>query len=196
MKFFGVLCVIVVICLFGVVYSGECSPEEEGVTKRVECNRCICRRGLWLCTKKGCLTNLSKRELPIAADLRNIPCAPNDYFQIDCNTCYCNLEQSGYLCTENICSGDEYPLGGPSTQIPLANSSILLIANHTAQIINNTSDIEDNSTFVLPKIDLTVLRDPTRRHPKIFRLDGKAANSSVVPANATVVGSKISPSHH
>ncbi|XP_045478008.1 uncharacterized protein LOC123683152 [Harmonia axyridis] len=172
MKYFNVVGFFFVAYLLVVAYSGACMPEEEGSSKQLDCNRCRCRRGIWLCTKKGCLSNFFKRELPIAADLRNIPCAPNDYFQIDCNTCYCNLEQSGYLCTENICTGDDHV--GPSTQIPLANSSILLIANNTAQIINNASDIEDNSTSLLPKIDVTVLKDKTRRHPKIF--SSKAAD--------------------
>ncbi|KAK9883673.1 hypothetical protein WA026_001842 [Henosepilachna vigintioctopunctata] len=115
------------------------------------------------------LDQVLSREASIAADLKNIPCAPNDYFPIDCNTCYCNLEQSGYLCTEDTCTPDEIKSGGPMTQIPLANSSILLIANKTAQIVNNISDIEDNSTFNLPLIDVTKLRDPSGKRPRNFR---------------------------
>lgn len=42
-------------------------------------------------------------DVPVAADLKNTPCAPNDYFRIECNTCYCNIEKTGYLCTENLC---------------------------------------------------------------------------------------------
>ncbi|XP_044758897.1 uncharacterized protein LOC123316746 [Coccinella septempunctata] len=184
MKYFNVLGFFFLVYILVVVYSGACLPEEEGLSKHLECNRCRCRRGNWLCTKKGCVSNFFKRELPIAADLRNIPCAPNDYFQIDCNTCYCNLEQSGYLCTENICTGEDHSIGGPTTQIPLANSSILLIANNTAQIINKASDIEDNSTFALPKIDITALRDTSRRHPKIFRSN---SFKGVASSNATDV---------
>lgn len=37
------------------------------------------------------------------ADLKNTPCAPNDFFIIDCNRCYCNNERTGYVCAEKIC---------------------------------------------------------------------------------------------
>lgn len=41
--------------------------------------------------------------VPVAADLKNTPCAPNDYLVLDCNRCYCNMERTGYLCTVNVC---------------------------------------------------------------------------------------------
>lgn len=37
------------------------------------------------------------------ADLKNTPCASNDFFIIDCNRCSCNHEGTGYACTQNIC---------------------------------------------------------------------------------------------
>lgn len=42
-------------------------------------------------------------EVPVVIDLKNTPCAPNDFFMLDCNKCYCNVERTGYICTENIC---------------------------------------------------------------------------------------------
>lgn len=45
-------------------------------------------------------------DVSVTTDLKNTPCAPNDYFQLDCNTCYCNSAKTGYLCTDNICPPD------------------------------------------------------------------------------------------
>lgn len=37
------------------------------------------------------------------ADLKNTPCAPNDFFIIDCNRCHCTHEGAGYVCSQKIC---------------------------------------------------------------------------------------------
>lgn len=67
----------------------------------------------------------------MAADLKNTPCAPGDYFKIDCNTCYCNIEKTGYLCTENLC-----PLLDSVNNTLISDNTVL---NKTLLILNATS---------------------------------------------------------
>lgn len=75
-------------------------------------------------------------ETPLAADLKNTPCAPNDYFQIDCNTCYCNTERSGYLCTENIACHKEAE-SSTTKQITISKDALLFISDHQVQLVKD-----------------------------------------------------------
>lgn len=43
-------------------------------------------------------------EEPVEKEFNGTSCAPNDKFKIDCNTCYCNSDGSGYSCTEISCA--------------------------------------------------------------------------------------------
>ncbi|XP_018335187.1 G8 domain-containing protein DDB_G0286311 isoform X2 [Agrilus planipennis] len=61
--------------------------------------------------------------LPIK-DLKNTPCAPTDSFVLECNTCYCNGQGTGYLCTEKICP----------------------VIDQTSTVVANTSSPGDNTT--------------------------------------------------
>lgn len=78
---------------------------------------------------------------PLADDLRNTPCAPNDYFRIDCNMCYCNNEGTGYLCTENVGCHKEAE-SSTTKQIPLKKDTMLLITGHQVQVVKyyNSND--------------------------------------------------------
>lgn len=77
----------------------------------------------------------------VAEDLKDTPCAPNDYFQVDCNVCYCNLEHSGYLCTTNFCyNNDEFT----TVQIPLENDTMLILSRNGAKLIENASSMNDS----------------------------------------------------
>lgn len=80
--------------------------------------------------------------VPVAADLKNTPCAPNDYFKIDCNTCYCNIDKTGYLCTENLCPITE----PPATETP--NSTVLALNSTTpvAEAVPQSETISLNET--------------------------------------------------
>ncbi|CAH0564725.1 unnamed protein product [Brassicogethes aeneus] len=91
-----------------------------------------------------------KREIPIAADLKNTPCAPNDYFKLECNTCYCNIERSGYLCTENFCP-DYVP--DKTSEIRLSNDTKVVITNGDVKLVKeNAKEAQiDNNLFMLPQ---------------------------------------------
>ncbi|EFA05320.1 hypothetical protein TcasGA2_TC015478 [Tribolium castaneum] len=129
-----------------------------GDTKFKDCNFCKCTNGAFECTEKKC-PDRGKRGVPVAADLKNTPCAPNDYFKIDCNTCYCNIEKTGYLCTENLCPLTE----PPATDAPPNNATIALndtvtestVANffNTTESISNHSDTGGGTT---PSLNVTL----------------------------------------
>lgn len=87
----------------------------------------------------------------MAADLKNTPCAPNDYFMIDCNTCYCNLEHTGYLCTENYCRDGDVLLDPTKTsEIRLSNDTRVVITNGDVKLVrdNETEPEIDNNLSV------------------------------------------------
>jgi hypothetical protein len=82
--------------------------------------------------------------VPVAADLKNTPCAPNDYFKLDCNTCYCNIDKTGYLCTENLC-----PISEPTTE---SQSNDTVASNNTASVnetVPQTATASLNETVLL-----------------------------------------------
>lgn len=80
---------------------------------------------------------------PLTDDLKNTPCAPNDYFRIDCNMCYCNNEGTGYLCTENIGCHKEAE-SSTTKQIPLKKDTMLLITDHQVRVVKDYNS-NDNS---------------------------------------------------
>lgn len=93
--------------------------------------------------------NFFHLETPLAADLKNTPCAPTDYFKIDCNTCYCNADGSGYLCTENIACHKEAE-SSTTKQITLSKDTMLFITDHQVQIVKDYNS-NDNSISRIPQ---------------------------------------------
>ncbi|CAH1989636.1 unnamed protein product [Acanthoscelides obtectus] len=81
-----------------------------------------------------------RSETPVAADLKDTPCAPNDYFKIDCNTCYCNMDRTGYLCTENLCTGSDDDVTRETTRIPLADDKMLIISPKGVKLVSDHSN--------------------------------------------------------
>ncbi|XP_060523170.1 uncharacterized protein LOC132700070 [Cylas formicarius] len=132
----------------------ECTPGER---VKQDCNICQCTSaGVLVCPKVGCPKRKreadtaafheyllrSKRESDIAEDLKTTPCAPNDFFTIDCNTCYCNIDRSGYLCTQNSCLHSETIASYDSTtSIPLTNGTQLLIFNERHEVLGKIDNV-------------------------------------------------------
>lgn len=81
-------------------------------------------------------------ETSLAADLKNTPCARNDYFQIDCNVCYCNNDGTGYLCTENDCRKEVE--SSTAKQITISKDTMLLLTNRQVQVVKDYNS-NDNS---------------------------------------------------
>lgn len=78
-------------------------------------------------------------EAPVAADLRNTPCAPNDFFVLDCNRCRCNHERTGYICSQNIC-----PSG--TVQTPTRQNNSTRSASTARQEISVSTDLNENAS--------------------------------------------------
>ncbi|KAJ8976395.1 hypothetical protein NQ317_003945 [Molorchus minor] len=97
-------------------------------------------------------------DAPFFADLKVTPSAPNDFFKVDCNTCYCNIDRTGYLCTDNRCSEANYRLQ-TTTQIPLTNDSMLVVSNTEVKLVENLNSTTTPS--VVSQIART--RRPRRR---------------------------------
>ncbi|XP_049942524.1 serine protease inhibitor I/II-like [Schistocerca serialis cubense] len=76
--------------------ASECTP---GDTKKEDCNTCRCTpTGVWVCTRKGCVTKREADESSIVK--REVQsCTPNSSFRIDCNTCTCNSGGTSASCT-------------------------------------------------------------------------------------------------
>jgi hypothetical protein len=130
----------------GVAYSQEQSKDRE--TRIDDCNHCYCYNNTWICSLVPCHptppSRRVKRGVPVAADLKNTPCAPNDYFKLDCNTCYCNIDKTGYLCTENLC-----PISEPTTE---SQSNDTVASNNTASVnetVPQTATASLNETVLL-----------------------------------------------
>lgn len=85
----------------------------------------------------------------MTADLKNTPCAPNDYFKIDCNVCYCNTEGTGYLCTENINCHKETE-SSTATQITLSKDAKLFITDHELHLVKDYNS-NDNTISRIPE---------------------------------------------
>uniref|UniRef100_A0A1Y1KKC8 Pacifastin domain-containing protein n=1 Tax=Photinus pyralis TaxID=7054 RepID=A0A1Y1KKC8_PHOPY len=93
-------------------------PCKLGTIRRTPCQECRCGfsggRTFWTCIRHQCNETLRsrnelvrlRRDTTIASDLINTPCALNDSFKLDCNTCYCKSDKTGYLCTSFTCSAE------------------------------------------------------------------------------------------
>ncbi|XP_049793533.1 serine protease inhibitor I/II-like [Schistocerca nitens] len=80
--------------------ASECTP---GDTKKEDCNTCRCTpTGVWVCTRKGCVTKREAEESPIVKREAQ-RCTPNSTFKKDCNTCTCNSSGTTAICTQLGC---------------------------------------------------------------------------------------------
>ncbi|XP_063915489.1 prolow-density lipoprotein receptor-related protein 1-like [Zophobas morio] len=157
-----------------------CSPRPQcisGQYKNEGCSSCRCINGKWSCISNSgrCPpSQRAKRGVPGASELKNTPCAPNDYFKIDCNTCYCNIDKTGYLCTENICSFTESPSSQPTStakagnatsiddvavpqiQTVNLNATVLVIENvNSTGLASNSTNQSENEPLVITDINYT-----------------------------------------
>ncbi|KAJ8923282.1 hypothetical protein NQ315_001839 [Exocentrus adspersus] len=152
---FSAIFVFLLIVIFAVSY-GKADECNTGDVEQRDCNTCRCLKGSWACTKAQCLKKRAiparfRRDMYVQEDLKDTPCAPNDYFPVDCNVCYCNLDHTGYLCTNNYCNGFE-----PATtvRIPMENDSMLILSADGVRFVEKASSANNDLSRIARKMDL------------------------------------------
>ncbi|XP_026462042.1 laminin subunit alpha-like [Ctenocephalides felis] len=91
----------------------KCKP---GTSKVIDCNICNCAAvGVWACTLKSCdggddsAILRSRRAVEEVKEvtiqsLATTPCTPGQETRLDCNTCKCASDGTGYFCTRQACA--------------------------------------------------------------------------------------------
>ncbi|KAK7074374.1 hypothetical protein SK128_004623, partial [Halocaridina rubra] len=73
---------------------------EEGATYKQDCNDCVCRDGVFVCTQRACLPDWYENRPGSIPD--GFQCSPGSRWMAECNWCTCSENGIG-ICTEKAC---------------------------------------------------------------------------------------------
>uniref|UniRef100_A0A6M2DWP0 Putative pacifastin protease inhibitor n=1 Tax=Xenopsylla cheopis TaxID=163159 RepID=A0A6M2DWP0_XENCH len=87
-----------------------CTPGQE---TKLDCNTCTCASdgSGYACTRQACPVAVHDRKRRSAEEVKEVttdslattPCTPGERTNVDCNTCTCSANGSGYACTRKMC---------------------------------------------------------------------------------------------